>query len=65
MTIVGLIVVLVLVGLAFWVIRQLSGAFGIPQPIVTVIYVILVVLVVLWLLSAFGLIPAVPIKFAQ
>ena len=62
MSIVELIVVLILVGLAFWVVRTLSGAFGIPQPIVSVIYVILVVIVVLWLLSAFGLIGPVPLR---
>jgi phage shock protein PspC (stress-responsive transcriptional regulator) len=34
---------------------MLSGAFGIPAPIVTVIYVVLVVFIVLYLLQALGL----------
>jgi phage shock protein PspC (stress-responsive transcriptional regulator) len=34
---------------------MLSGAFGIPPPIVTVIYVVLVVFIVLYLLQALGL----------
>jgi hypothetical protein len=61
MSIVGLIVFLIIVGLLFWVVRALSGAFGIPAPIVQVIYVILVVVCVLWLLSAFGLMGSGPV----
>lgn len=53
MDLLGLIVFLVVIGLAFWVVRTLSGTLGIPAPIVTVIQVILVVIVVLYLLSAF------------
>lgn len=54
MTLLGLIVFLIIIGLVFWVIRTLSGAFGIPAPIVTVIYVILVVVVVIYLLQLLG-----------
>lgn len=55
MSIVSLIVALVIIGLLFWVVRTLAGAFGIPAPIVSVIYVVLVVIVVLWLLQSLGL----------
>ena len=55
MSLISLIVALVIIGLAFWVVRTLGGAFGIPAPIVSVIYVVLVVVVVLWLLQALGL----------
>jgi uncharacterized membrane protein len=48
-------VFLIIIGLVFWAVKMLSGAFGIPQPIVTVIYVILVVFIVLYLLQALGL----------
>ncbi len=44
MSLVTLIVALVLIGLLFWVVRTLSAAFSIPQPVVTVIYVVLVVI---------------------
>ena len=54
MTLISLLVVLILVGLAFWAVRELSGSFGIPAPIVKVIQVLLVVLVVLWILRAVG-----------
>ena len=55
MDLIGLLVVLIIVGLVFWAVRAISGAFGIPAPIVTVIYVILVIVVVLYLLQALGL----------
>jgi hypothetical protein len=54
MSLIGLLVALIIIGVMFWAIRALSAAFGIPQPIVTVLYVILVVLVVIWLLGALG-----------
>lgn len=55
MDLISLIVFLVLIGLAFWIVRTLGGSFGIPQPVITVIYVVLVVVVVLYLLRALGL----------
>ena len=55
MDLISLVVFLVLVGLVFWVVRSLSGAFGIPAPIVTVIHVVLVIVVVLYLLQVLGL----------
>jgi hypothetical protein len=60
MSIIGLIVFLIVVGLLFWVVRTLGGAFGIPAPIIQVLYVVLVVICVLWLLSAFGLMGSGP-----
>ena len=55
MSIVSLLVVLIIIGLLFWAVRAIAAAFGVPAPIVTVIYVLLVLIVVLWLLQAFGL----------
>jgi hypothetical protein len=65
MTLIGLLVFLIIAGLVFWVVRTLSGSFGIPQPVVSVIYVVLVIVAVLWLLQGFGLIhggPAISIR---
>ncbi len=45
-----LIVFLIVAGLIFWAVRALCGAFGIPQPIQTVITVVLVVICVIALL---------------
>ncbi len=61
MSLIGLLVALILLGLAFWVVKTLSGAFGLPPQIVTVLHVVLVVFVVLWLLSAFGLMSGGPV----
>jgi hypothetical protein len=54
MNIIGLIVGLCVVLLLFWAIRQLLAAFGVGEPISTVVMVIFVVIVVLWLLSFIG-----------
>lgn len=54
MTIVGLLVALIVIGLVFWVVRALGAAFAIPAPVITVITVVLVIIVVLWVLQSFG-----------
>ncbi len=48
---INLIIILVLLGLVFWVTKTLGGAFGIPSQIMAVIQVVLVVIFVLMLLS--------------
>lgn len=53
MSLIGLLVALVLLGLGWWAINALCRAFGIGDPIATVIRVIYVVLVVLWIVSTF------------
>ena len=62
MTIVGLLVGLIVIGLVFWAARALMAAFGIGDPIATVVYVILVIGFILWLLGFVGLIPAVRLR---
>ena len=54
MNIIGLFLTLIVIGLIFWAVRALMGAFGIGDPIATVVYVILVVFVVLWLVQTLG-----------
>jgi hypothetical protein len=54
MTIIGLLVVLIVIGLVWWAINALLGAFGIGNPIATVVKVLFVVIVILWLISALG-----------
>lgn len=60
-SLVGLLVGLIIIGLVFWAVRALCAAFGIGEPITTVIYVILVIFIVLWLVSFMGYGPAVSI----
>lgn len=54
MSILGILLTLILVGVLFWGISAIAGAFGIPAQIVVVLQVLLVVLCVLWLISAVG-----------
>ena len=54
MSLFSLLIALVLVCLIFWACRALLAAFGIGDPMATVVYVILVVLVILWLVQALG-----------
>ncbi len=61
MTLIGLLVFLIICGLVFWAINALAGAFGLPQPIITVLYVLLVIVAVLYLLQGFGLLSGGPI----
>jgi hypothetical protein len=56
MSIIGLLVSLVVICLVIWAVRALLAAFGIGNPIATVVHVILVILIVIWLLNAFGLV---------
>lgn len=46
-----LVILIIVVGLIYWAVNQLAGAFGIPAPIVTVINVLLVIVVVIYLLQ--------------
>ena len=55
MDLIGLLVFLIVIGVIFWAVHALAGAFGIPAPIVVVVQVILVLICVLYLLSAVGL----------
>lgn len=50
-----LIVVIIVLGLIYWAVHRLAGAFGVPPPIVTIIDVLLVVIFVIYLLNVFGL----------
>ena len=55
MTIVGLLVFLIVIGIVFWAVRAISAAFKVPEPITTVVYVLLVLVAVLYILRGFGL----------
>ena len=61
MTLISLLVFLIIIGLIFWAVNALSGTFGIPAPITTIIHVVLVIIAVLYLLQAFGLVSGGPV----
>ena len=54
MSLIGLLVALVIVCLAWWAVTAILRAFGVGDPIATVVKVVFVVIVVLWLISALG-----------
>jgi len=63
MSILALLVALVIICLLFWAVNAILGAFGVGDPIATVVKVAFVVLVVLWLISTvFGVGPALRVR---
>lgn len=60
MNLIGLLVALIVICAIFWACRAILRAFGIGDPIATIVQVVLVLLVLLWLLSAFGLVSGGP-----
>jgi hypothetical protein len=51
MGLIELIIVLVVIGLAFWAVNTLAPALKLPPVVVTIINVVLVVIVVIFLLK--------------
>lgn len=58
MPLLGLLVALIIFGLVFWAARALMAAFGIGDPIATVIYVLLVIVFIVYLLGLIGVGPS-------
>lgn len=54
MTLLSLLVVLLVVALIVWATRTLLSAFGVPEPINSVVWVIVVVVCVLWAVGQLG-----------
>jgi hypothetical protein len=65
MSIIGLLVALIIIGLLFWAVRAICAAFSIPAPVATVIQVVMVLIVVLWILQATGLLTSGPVFRVQ
>jgi hypothetical protein len=57
MTLVGLLIALLIFCVVIWAARQLLAAFGIGDPIATVVYVVLVIIILLSLLGYSGIVP--------
>ena len=56
MPFISLLAVLLIFCLVLWCARMLLGAFGIGDPIASIIQVVIVIVFVLWLVQALGLI---------
>lgn len=64
MSILGILLIVICIGVLFWAVNALSAAFGIPAQIVVVIQVILVVLCLIWVLGAVGVGPGLGMRLS-
>lgn len=62
MTLLGLLVWLIVACVIVWAARKILAAFGIGDPIATVVWVVLVVLLLIAFLSQVGLSPNMGIR---
>jgi hypothetical protein len=54
MSLIGLLITLVIFCTIVWAARALMAAFGIGDPIATIVWVVLVLIFLFWLLNAFN-----------
>ena len=57
MTLLGLLIFLIVACVVVWAARAIMAAFGIGDPIATVVYVLLVVLLLVAFLNQIGAVP--------
>ncbi len=64
MSIISLLIVLLIFCLVIWAVRAIMGAFGIGDPISTIVQVIFVLIFVLWVVQQLGFVggPSLNIK---
>ena len=51
---ISLLILLIVIGVVFWAARKIMGAFGIGDPINTVVLVLLVIVCLIAVLNFFG-----------
>ena len=61
MNLIGLLVALLVFCIVLWAARALMSAFGVGDPIATVVYVVLVLIVLLWIVDQLGIIGGGPV----
>lgn len=61
MSIISLLIVLLIFCVVVWSVRALLGAFGIGDPISTIVQVIVVLVFVVWLIQTLGFIGGGPV----
>jgi hypothetical protein len=62
MTLLGLLVAILIACVVLWAARALLSAFGLGEPLYTVVMVVVVLLLVLWLASRFGYGPGLRLR---
>jgi len=61
MSIIGLLIILLIFCVVVWAVRALLGAFGIGDPISSIVQVVIVLIFVLWLVQQLGFIGGGPV----
>lgn len=61
MSVIGLLVVLLLFCVVVWAVRALMSAFGIGDPIATIVQVVIVLIFVLWIVQSLGVFGGGPV----
>ena len=62
MSLIGLLIALLLFCLVYWCVMKLLAAFGVGNPIATVVQVVFVLVFVLWLVGALGYGPGLRLR---
>lgn len=62
MPILSILVGFLIICLLVWAVRALSTAFGLGEPITTVVYVVLVILIIIWLAGLIGYGPRITLR---
>ena len=62
MSLIGLLVALIVACVVVWAAKAIMAAFGVGDPIRTVVIVVIVLIVVLWLAGQFGYGPGLGVR---
>jgi len=62
MSLLTILVILMVFCVVIWAARSLMAAFGIGDPIATVVYVILVLILLVWFLQMLGVVSSIRIR---
>lgn len=62
MSLIGLLVALIVLCLLFWAVNAVLRAFGVGDPIATLVKVVFVIVVVFWLLGVLGYAPLLRLR---
>ncbi len=63
--VISLLVFLIVMGVVWWAATRLIAAFGIPEPVATVILVVIVLLMVLAVLDFTGILASGTLHFSR
>jgi uncharacterized membrane protein YwzB len=61
MNLVALLVGVLILCVVFWAIQRILSAFGVGDPIATVVQVLFVLIVIVWLLQQFNVFGGIPV----